>query len=504
MYNYWRVGLRWDVHPERKWTNNTVHYVISPLYETEDYITIYKSITMLNFMTCIRFLPWDGKAEDFLLIWPVKYPKGCWSLVGRFGGPQILSLQPPDSNGPNCLGDEGRPTHEILHALGIFHEQSRADRDNYVKVHYDNIISAYFDDWSWLIYEVDNISESYFLLRIEENLPDLNQVWDTYEEEVNLNYGNPGIDNSSSVSRTDAKATTDTWSYPLHEISELIHLKEIANRAVIPLAKDSRRLTGIYYKVVKYSVIRLPMGHTLPPSILRIAYIDDFLWYSQEKETLEYIPELLYPLGLTLNTKTSSAAPQQHLTYLGFIIDNRDSTLKLTEDAQTWAAALLHHLPSTGSGAAVRGRTLPRDQSTSTAMPPHGQWPDIHHIEENAQSRGFKITPKPTKLLTLLWEHQTTGTSTIRIGTDNTTAFASPLKGRGLTFTDTALCNFHFYVSNKHRTFWIDSYLLGSDLNPADYPSRQQTLQLLQEEAADAATIRMQDIPTDFLELLYI
>nr|CAD7453280.1 unnamed protein product [Timema tahoe] len=111
--------------------------------ETEDYITIYKSITMLNFMTCIRFLPWDGKAEDFLLIWPVKYPKGCWSLVGRFGGPQILSLQPPDSNGPNCLGDEGRPTHEILHALGIFHEQSRADRDNYVKVHYDNIISEF-------------------------------------------------------------------------------------------------------------------------------------------------------------------------------------------------------------------------------------------------------------------------------------------------------------------------------------------------------------------------
>jgi len=91
-------------------------------------------------MTCVRFVPWDGKAKDFLLIWPIKYPKGCWSYVGRFGGPQIVSLQPPDSKGPNCLGKEGRSIHELLHALGIFHEQSRADRDKFVQIHIDNVI----------------------------------------------------------------------------------------------------------------------------------------------------------------------------------------------------------------------------------------------------------------------------------------------------------------------------------------------------------------------------
>jgi hypothetical protein len=32
MYEFWRVGLRWEAMPDRKWFNNTVPYVISPLY----------------------------------------------------------------------------------------------------------------------------------------------------------------------------------------------------------------------------------------------------------------------------------------------------------------------------------------------------------------------------------------------------------------------------------------------------------------------------------------
>jgi hypothetical protein len=41
-----------------------------------DYVTIYKAIITLNSMTCIRFVPWNGKDKDYLLIWPVKQPKG--------------------------------------------------------------------------------------------------------------------------------------------------------------------------------------------------------------------------------------------------------------------------------------------------------------------------------------------------------------------------------------------------------------------------------------------
>ncbi|XP_063930928.1 hatching enzyme 1.2-like isoform X1 [Zophobas morio] len=143
IYNYWRVGIRWDVFPEKLWKNGTVPYYISPIYEPADQVTIMKAIHTLNFMTCIRFVPWNGKTKDYLLIWPIKYPKGCWSFVGKFGGAQIVSLQAPDATGPNCLGTEGRAIHELMHALGIFHEQSRWDRDKFVKVHLDNIIPQF-------------------------------------------------------------------------------------------------------------------------------------------------------------------------------------------------------------------------------------------------------------------------------------------------------------------------------------------------------------------------
>ncbi|MEZ2142235.1 Dot/Icm T4SS effector Zinc-dependent metalloprotease LegP [Bradyrhizobium sp. DN5] len=56
---------------------------------------------------------------------------GCASTVGRKGGAQNVIL------GPGCTA--GNCIHEIGHTIGLWHEQSRADRDTYITIKRDNI-----------------------------------------------------------------------------------------------------------------------------------------------------------------------------------------------------------------------------------------------------------------------------------------------------------------------------------------------------------------------------
>lgn len=84
---------------------------------------------------------------------------GCWSYVGRMGGRQEISY---DSTG--CIYN--RPImHEMLHALGFYHEQSRPDRDEYVTVHWDNILEDKWPNFDKQI-NVDSLGSSYDLLSI--------------------------------------------------------------------------------------------------------------------------------------------------------------------------------------------------------------------------------------------------------------------------------------------------------------------------------------------------
>lgn len=77
--------------------------------------------------TPIRLVPRTHQA-DYVAF---EQQTGCWSRVGRQGGEQVISL------GTGC--GVGAAVHEIGHALGLWHEQSRSDRDDFIEIISENI-----------------------------------------------------------------------------------------------------------------------------------------------------------------------------------------------------------------------------------------------------------------------------------------------------------------------------------------------------------------------------
>uniref|UniRef100_A0A8C6TPH3 Metalloendopeptidase n=1 Tax=Neogobius melanostomus TaxID=47308 RepID=A0A8C6TPH3_9GOBI len=93
------------------------------------YKVISTALREIESKTCIRFVPRQYE-YDYI---SVENKAGCYSNLGKQGGRQELSLQ---RNG--CIY-KGIIQHEFLHTLGFKHEQTRSDRDRYVRINWANM-----------------------------------------------------------------------------------------------------------------------------------------------------------------------------------------------------------------------------------------------------------------------------------------------------------------------------------------------------------------------------
>ncbi|XP_071753514.2 high choriolytic enzyme 1-like [Centroberyx gerrardi] len=107
----------------------TIPFTMSGVFSSWDKQKIDRAMKSFHSSTCIRFVPRTNQ-RDFISI---ENRDGCFSSLGKTGGMQVLSL-----NKQGCLY-HGIIQHEINHALGFQHEQTRSDRDQYVRINWENI-----------------------------------------------------------------------------------------------------------------------------------------------------------------------------------------------------------------------------------------------------------------------------------------------------------------------------------------------------------------------------
>ena len=117
-----------------RWVNGVVPFEIDGAYTAAEQTIINNALNHWNANTPYWFKPRNGEG-DFIRF--VRNTSGnCISQVGRQGGRQDIQL-----DATNC--GTGRTIHEIGHSVGLFHEHSRADRDNFVKINWANIQAGF-------------------------------------------------------------------------------------------------------------------------------------------------------------------------------------------------------------------------------------------------------------------------------------------------------------------------------------------------------------------------
>jgi len=114
-----------------RWPGGVIPYTIDPGLHPQVRGRLETALRRVAGRTRMILRPRRGE-RDFVTFRPA--PRGCTASVGRRRGQQFVNLE------KRCR--TGNVIHESLHAAGLYHEQSRNDRDGFVRIIWPNVIPA--------------------------------------------------------------------------------------------------------------------------------------------------------------------------------------------------------------------------------------------------------------------------------------------------------------------------------------------------------------------------
>jgi astacin len=135
------------------WPNATMYYTIESDAPVQQ--NLLDAINYWNSIGPFKIVP-RGSEPNYVTFQKMQEDDACSSWVGMVGGQQFINVT------PQCT--TGSAIHEIGHAWGLMHEQTRSDRDAYVTILYENIDKRFrydFDQYALSVnsgyYDYDSI-----------------------------------------------------------------------------------------------------------------------------------------------------------------------------------------------------------------------------------------------------------------------------------------------------------------------------------------------------------
>ena len=223
------------------WPSRIVYYDFSSNFAPYKRNAI-EAMNKISNVSGVRFIEKSANTSNYIHF---NYSSsGNNSPLGMQGGKQVINIY--NAELVSVI------THEILHSLGLFHEQSRTDRDDYIDINFNNIRTSKrhnFNKYTADGYTGYNIGpfdyNSIMMYNGQITNPDF--VYDTSINTITIKNTNTATAQGDSLSIGDISAIRSIYGPPYHRLEDTLEEVLAENDTYYEELYEVRRNASIHF-----------------------------------------------------------------------------------------------------------------------------------------------------------------------------------------------------------------------------------------------------------------